>query len=220
MGVKWYLTVVLIPEPRVLRGSGLWDIQDVIKEVLSQPSSAVLGDLWPKWNPGSSSHQLCGSGHVPAALFPGHRMATQGQGAEMSVLMEGPYLGHWAQPGPAPGDSRPARLDSGCLAMGRSSVSMAAKGSGSYLGAVASGKYLAWFCSAWTSPTFWASSPESLQGPFPDCSSSADRPRLFPSSSVWRCVFLLCSVIFLPGTNCSLLLCACLITCLTSFILL
>ena len=41
---------------------------------------------------------------------------------------------------------------------------MAAKGLGSYLGAVGSGKYLAWFCMAWTHPTLWASSPESLQG--------------------------------------------------------
>ena len=64
-------------------------------------------------------------------------------------------------------------------------------------------------------------SPDSLQGSFPDCCSSADHPHLFPSYSVLRCcIFLLCSVIFLPGTNCSLSLCACLITCLTLFILL
>ena len=89
----------------------------LLKEFCHSPALLYLGIFDPS---GILAPVLTScSRHVPAALFPGHRMATQGQGAEMSVLMEGPYLGHGAQPGPAPRDSRPARLDSGCLAMGK-----------------------------------------------------------------------------------------------------
>ena len=75
------------------------------------------GDLGATPIPALTSCVTLGHSQLPRLLD--EKDLTGPRAEEMPEFAEGPHLHLSAQPGPALGDSGPARLDSGCLAMGR-----------------------------------------------------------------------------------------------------
>lgn len=103
-GVTWGLPVVWIPKAFCSqRQLGLCGAPDAVRGVPAAQLWSGFG-VWHWWNLSSSSPQLCGPGKSPCLVF---RMRSS------------PPSLHPPQPHLVPGDSRPARLDTGCLATGR-----------------------------------------------------------------------------------------------------
>lgn len=134
------------PKPHVPSGClGLWDVQDVIMRSCHSHLCYGAGHR-PKWVPAPPLASCVILGKFQVHHLLGKNDYTVMRGKWDSCAHKRSSLWPLWPAWPSPWQSRPIRLDSGCLVMGRWSICMVAKDSDCYLGAVASGKYSIWFC--------------------------------------------------------------------------